>query len=112
MNKIRGIVYFLIVQFVLQFFIFTYFYVYILKIEKECKHRLDDIKLIRNKRSSAISTPEDNNVSESKENMKKKSTLSPFTPTSPPNIIEGQEWVWLNADTRIQVMIDYIHWCN
>ncbi|KAG7189036.1 hypothetical protein KM043_008629 [Ampulex compressa] len=109
----------ILIQFLIQFFTSTYLYTYMVNVEtdlrilqnNECGRHAE--KFTRRKRSSALPIAEDNAVSDTsrlrddKEIQKesKKITVPPIVVSgsaSPPVILGAQDWVWLNADTRIQ----------
>ncbi|XP_035720622.1 gliomedin-like isoform X1 [Vespa mandarinia] len=117
----RILLYLILAQFFLQFFTSVYLYTYVVSVESElriirsgeCERSQENEKFIRRRRSSALPTTGDNAVSdisrirEDKELAKesKKVTAPPIAlsgSSSSPTAPGGQDWVWLNADTRIQ----------
>ena len=111
--------FFILIQFAVQFLTSIYLYNYIVQVESDIRIMqkqdiLEAEKLIRRKRSSALPMAEDNKVSdtsriwEEKDMLKesKKVTLPPVAVSglaSSPITPMGHDWVWLNADTRVQV---------
>ncbi|XP_014482592.1 PREDICTED: uncharacterized protein LOC106748509 isoform X2 [Dinoponera quadriceps] len=101
-------------QFIIQFFTSVYLYKYVTNVESDLRvvksrHPFETIP--RRKRSSALPIAEDNAVSDLSSRIRedkemqgtKKVTASPIMVSgSSPTVTGGQDWVWLNADTRIQ----------
>ncbi|XP_076234512.1 uncharacterized protein LOC143179263 isoform X2 [Calliopsis andreniformis] len=109
----------ILIQFLIQFLTSIYLYNYVSHMETDIcvmqnRNNLEIEKLTRQKRSSAVPVTEDNKVSdasrvwEEKDMLKesKKVTLPPVAMSgvaSSPITPIGHDWVWLNADTRVQV---------
>ncbi|XP_015431074.1 PREDICTED: uncharacterized protein LOC107187475 [Dufourea novaeangliae] len=109
----------ILLQFLIQFLTSVYLYTYVARVETDVyamrnQDILEPERLIRRKRNSALPVTEDNKVSDisrmwdEKDMLKesKKVTSSPVAmsglPSSPITPM-GHDWVWLNADTRVQV---------
>ncbi|XP_076630956.1 uncharacterized protein LOC143346601 [Colletes latitarsis] len=109
----------ILIQFLIQFLMSIYLYTYVARVETDVHIMqdhdiLENEKLIRRKRNSALPVTEDNKVSdtsriwEEKDMLKesKRVTLPPIAMSglsSSPITPMEHDWVWLNADTRVQV---------
>ena len=109
----------ILIQFAVQFLTSIYLYNYIVHVESDIRMTqkqdiLEAEKLIRRKRSSALPMAEDNKVSDTSRIWEEKDMLKESKKvTSPPVAMSGlasspitpmgHDWVWLNADTRVQV---------
>ncbi|XP_054013696.1 uncharacterized protein LOC128895270 [Hylaeus anthracinus] len=109
----------ILTQFVLQFITSIYLYTYVAHVEMDVhimkdRNVLEIEKLIRRKRNSALPVTEDNKVSDASRIWEEKDMLKESKKvTSPPVAVSGlssspitpveHDWVWLNADTRVQV---------
>ncbi|XP_012525384.1 uncharacterized protein LOC105830548 isoform X2 [Monomorium pharaonis] len=107
-----------LLQFIIQFFTSAYLYKYVASVESDLRRVKSEYPpeaaaIPRRRRSSALPTAEDNAVSDiasrirdDKEiqSTKKVTEGSPMVSgsASSPTVVGGQDWVWLNADTRIQ----------
>uniref|UniRef100_V9IBQ6 Collagen alpha-1(IX) chain n=1 Tax=Apis cerana TaxID=7461 RepID=V9IBQ6_APICE len=112
-----SLLFLILIQFLVQFLTSIYLYTYVAHVETNVlimqkQDFLESEKLIRRKRSSALPVTEDNKVSDTsriwqeKDTLKesKKVTSSPITKSaSSPITPMGHDWVWLNADTRVQL---------
>ncbi|XP_068986709.1 uncharacterized protein [Bombus flavifrons] len=114
-----SLLFLILIQFLVQFLTSIYLYTYVAHVETNVlimrnQDFLETEKLIRRKRSSALPVTEDNKVSDTsriwqeKDTLKesKKVTSSPIAKTglaSSPITPMGHDWVWLNADTRVQL---------
>ncbi|EFN84578.1 Gliomedin [Harpegnathos saltator] len=110
----------ILLQFIIQFFTSVYLYKYVTNVESDLRlvksrYPLEGAAIPRRKRSSALPIAEDNAVSDLSSRIRedkemqgaKKVTASPImvsgsASSSSSTAAGGQDWVWLNADTRIQ----------
>ncbi|XP_050455183.1 uncharacterized protein LOC126853449 [Cataglyphis hispanica] len=110
----------ILLQFIIQFFTSVYLYKYVTNVESDLRlvksqYPSKTVALSRRRRSSALLTGEDNAVSDISSRIRedkeiqgtKKVTASPIMVSgsgSSSTAAGGQDqnWVWLNADTRIQ----------
>ncbi|KAL0109814.1 hypothetical protein PUN28_013465 [Cardiocondyla obscurior] len=105
----------ILLQFIIQFFASVYLYKYVTNVESDLrriKSQYQPEAIPRRRRSSALPTAEDNAVSDLSSRIRddkeiqgtKKVTASPMVSgsASSPTVAGGQDWVWFNADTRIQ----------
>ncbi|XP_011639692.2 LOW QUALITY PROTEIN: gliomedin [Pogonomyrmex barbatus] len=108
----------ILLQFIIQFFTSAYLYKYVTNVESDLRlvksqHSPETVAIPRRRRSSALPTAEDNAVSDIASRIRddkeiqgtKKVTASPMVSgsASSPTAAGGQDWVWLSADTRIQL---------
>ncbi|XP_020286839.1 gliomedin-like isoform X2 [Pseudomyrmex gracilis] len=106
----------ILLQFIIHFFTFVYLYKYVTNIENDLRavrgRYSETIAIPRRRRSSALPTAEDNAVSDLSSRIRedkdlqgtKKVTASPMVSgsASSSTAVGGQDWIWFNADTRIQ----------
>ncbi|XP_077274980.1 uncharacterized protein LOC143904292 isoform X2 [Temnothorax americanus] len=107
----------ILLQFIIQFFTSVYLYKYVTNVESDLRrvksqYPAEAVAIPRRRRSSALPTAEDNAVSDISSRIRddkeiqgtKKVTASPMVSgsESSPTVAGGQDWVWFNADTRIQ----------
>ncbi|CAL7948986.1 unnamed protein product [Xylocopa violacea] len=109
----------ILIQLLIQFLTSMYLYTYVSRVEMDLlimqnQDFLEIEKVVRRKRSSALPVTEDNKVSDTsriwqeKDILKepKKVTSSPIAKSgvaSSSSTPMGHDWVWLNADTRVQL---------
>ncbi|KOX68789.1 Lachesin [Melipona quadrifasciata] len=118
-----SLLFLILIQFLIQFLTSIYLYTYVARVETDIlimqnQEFLETEKLVRRKRSSALPVTEDNKVSDQFRIWQEKGTLKESKKvTSSPIIKSGlasspitpveHDWVWLNADTRVQVTYLY-----